>query len=336
MHLLLSLIDSFFLSDTLKKVYVKKEFGLNIIYPQICGICGQQHFDVIGFSHYPIETTCGNSPVRLEENKFEIRECRNCFFRWKSPQLSPDDYFKLYASSDNIDWHINESSLRSRRLKYKVKLIEEASSGHRVLDIGCFRGDFLQCFGSKFEKFGIEPSDACLKACARAGIKIIGKSIEDLQSIDLSFDVVTMIDVIEHLDDPVNLLIPLVERLEVGGLLVIETGDMDSLLARVMGIDWHYYSALEHISFYCEKSLRILFQHLGLINLSLYRWPHIVRRRWHVLHQWHQALRFKWPFIRPRHLFRTLVHKKKFPKKEGAPPWLTGVKDHIFIIGKKI
>lgn len=300
-----------------------------------CGVCDCQDFHVIGQWRHGEDARIAEVPVSLEDNQYEIRQCRSCGFRWKSPQISYHDCRKYYAASTTTDWFMSESAVKSRRLEQKQQLIEHLVSGHRVLDIGCWQGGFLSCWGARWERFGIEPNDAGRKACCEAGIKLIGHAVEDISHADLSFDAVCMMDVLEHLPDPFHLLKPVAERLEPAGALMIETGDTDSLHARVMGSDWYYYGCAEHVSFCCAHALHTLFARLGLAVRGIWRWPHMVRGRRHVAEQWYAALTYKWPVLRPRHLARCLVRQRRLPKRVGVSPWLTGLSDHILIIGLK-
>jgi len=148
--------------------------------------------------------------------------------------------------------------------------------------------------------------------------------------------VITLIDVLEHLPDPYERLSCVAERLAPGGALVIETGDTRSLHARVMGCDWYYQGCPEHVSFFCVRALRRLFERLGLQTAGMWRWPHRVQDARHVLSAWAKALTFKWPALRPRHLARCLASGRGLPAKEGVSPWLTGICDHVFALGLKL
>lgn len=58
----------------------------------------------------------------------------------------------------------------------------------------------------------------------------------DISKIDFptaSFDIVTMIHVIEHLPDPVSVVKKLVKWFKPGGLLVVATSDVNSIGARL-------------------------------------------------------------------------------------------------------
>ena len=306
-----------------------------MIEKNVCGVCGSRQFKIVGRSSHGDDVQIAGIPVRLEDDRYEIRKCGSCHFRWKSPQLSYDGYLKYYAISTMEDWNLDPPKIHSRRLQEKQQIVERFVRGGRVLDIGCWRGDFLRYWGTGWQKFGIELSDAGRQACCNNGIRIIGKTIEDITDAGVSFDVICMMDLLEHLPDPFDQLKSVTDCLVPEGALVIETGDADSILARVMGSDWHYYSAAEHISFFCDHSLNTLLKRLGVTSGGIWHWPHMILARWHVMNQWYMASRFKWPVIRPRHLVRTLIQQGRIPRKEGCPPWLTGAKDHFFVVGLK-
>ncbi len=300
-----------------------------------CGICGKQQFEVIGAGQHDKMDLPDWVVGRLGDGRYEIRRCRYCHFCWKSPQLANEDYLNYYKICSLKDWVIDQAALKARRFKRKKQFIERLASGRRILDIGCFQGDFLGSLGDGWERFGIEQNDGARQACLEKGIRVIGCDIDDLPGSNTSFDVICLIDILEHLSDPLEGLKLALGSLKEKGALVIETGDMDSLFARVMGGDWHYYTYFGHISFFSKRSLRVLCEKLDITPAIVRRWPHMIRGRWHVTKQCYKALSYKWPVIRPRHLLRCLWRQGRIPKKEGFSPWLTGISDHIFMVGIK-
>jgi len=304
----------------------------------LCNLCNYKSWRLLGYNSYHKDVKISGNPIILKNYKYSIRVCPSCGFLWKHPQLPYNEYLENYKKSYLDDWISDETAIKDRRLKEKQLIIEKClknAGGHRVLDIGCGHGDFLSCWGDDWEKYGVEINVSACKACREAGIAIIGESIEDVANVAVSFDIISMMDVIEHLPSPYVQLKAAISKLKKGGAIVIETGNVESLISKIMQVDWHYYSAIEHISFFSEQSLRFLFERLGIETRLIYKWPHMVRSRWHKFKGWQSALQFKWPFLRPRHLLKTIISQKRWPQKEGSSPWLTGLNDHIFIIGIK-
>jgi SAM-dependent methyltransferase len=62
-----------------------------------------------------------------------------------------------------------------------------------------------------------------------------------------SFDLITLWDVIEHVPDPQQLLGCVRSLLRPDGKLLLETQNVRSLWARLLGRRWHHYKHAEHL-----------------------------------------------------------------------------------------
>jgi 2-polyprenyl-3-methyl-5-hydroxy-6-metoxy-1,4-benzoquinol methylase len=76
--------------------------------------------------------------------------------------------------------------------------------------------------------------------------------------------VVTLWDVIEHLEDPIAHLGAAARALKPDGLLVIETQNVASLFARLLGRKWQHYKHAEHLYHFDPRSLGRLLELAGL------------------------------------------------------------------------
>jgi SAM-dependent methyltransferase len=70
----------------------------------------------------------------------------------------------------------------------------------------------------------------------------------------ISFDVVTLIDVLEHVPDPAASLSRVYERLAPGGVLAAVLPNAASLVHRLLGPRWPHY-APEHLFFWTPRAL---------------------------------------------------------------------------------
>ena len=105
-------------------------------------------------------------------------------------------------------------------------------------------------------------------------------SIPILNEADLkrsSFDFVTMIEVLEHVYDPVSVMRHVSSLLKPGGVLFLTTGvapwDDDKLL------NWRYVLPEIHISFFTPKSMQLAMEASGLLPEQGSRcgWTNIIR-----------------------------------------------------------
>ena len=93
-------------------------------------------------------------------------------------------------------------------------------------------------------------------------IPMFNESFEDFQP-DQQFDLVVMIQVIAHLEDPAAALQKIREMLKPGGHLLIETWDSQSLTARTLGQRWHEYNPPSVLHAFSRQSLAELTERQG-------------------------------------------------------------------------
>lgn len=79
-----------------------------------------------------------------------------------------------------------------------------------------------------------------------------------------SFDVISLIEVIEHIPDPGPVMALCARLLRPGGLLLLTTGNFDCAVARRQGIDYRYCIPEIHVSLFSPRSLTALYRRHGL------------------------------------------------------------------------
>ncbi|HUQ30807.1 MAG TPA: class I SAM-dependent methyltransferase, partial [Pyrinomonadaceae bacterium] len=88
----------------------------------------------------------------------------------------------------------------------------------RILDVGCGTGANLELLGKYGEAFGVDVSEEALSFCRARGLENVRHgAAEKLPYEDGSFDLVTGLDVVEHLDDDVAGLSEMHRVLKPGG-----------------------------------------------------------------------------------------------------------------------
>jgi SAM-dependent methyltransferase len=174
----------------------------------------------------------------LTARGYRIVQCRSCGFWYMNPQPTPEQLRQFYADYDDgeqwrkLEEHFNRA-IRSAILRRK-------NSGS-VLDVGCGSGNFLRCMKEKgFSVFGIEPSGSGSDyARNEHGIDIYHGMIEDylVAQAGQRFDVITLLNVLEHLRDPARALLRLRQALASDGVLAVVVPDarFHDLVGRLRG-----------------------------------------------------------------------------------------------------
>lgn len=206
----------------------------------------------------------GGVPV-FEDPPFSVLRCSSCSFVWVSPRLPDRELEEVYGESywrsetpreQGYADYVRDEPLYLKTFRRRLRLVGRwAPAGGRVLDVGCAAGFFLRtAMQAGYDVQGIEISPAIARhAAERVGAdRVFVGRIEDVpQQHDRlrprSFDAVTMWDVVEHVVDPHSLLASARRFLRPGGVLILETQNVDSAFARLLGKRWQHFKHREHL-----------------------------------------------------------------------------------------
>lgn len=176
------------------------------------------------------------------------------------PRPSVVDYDASYFASSGRDGYaayLGDRDLIRRNFARRVEWLRRIVPSGRLLDVGAAYGLFVAAAGDAgFDAMGLEPAADCAAVARREfSARVETGHIETFDFPAQSFDVVTMLDVIEHFEDPRLAVDRAARLLRPGGLLVVETGDRNSIFARVCGSRWYFYDPPQHLTFFGRDSL---------------------------------------------------------------------------------
>jgi len=202
---------------------------------------------------------------------------------FRHPVLRNSAYLDLYADGAADEWSADGGR---QDLAIIRGIIAQKVRPGGVLDVGCGAGDFLMSLPAELTKYGVEPSVAAAAAARKRGVSIPAPTLAQL-SPQAGFDVITMIDVIEHVANPGELLDQAVPHLAPGGSLIIATGDAGNVLWRQVFRSRYWYSSFpEHITFPSLRYFHIWHESRGL------QAPTAVRLKYRRIPLWQAALYF--------------------------------------------
>jgi 2-polyprenyl-3-methyl-5-hydroxy-6-metoxy-1,4-benzoquinol methylase len=181
-----------------------------------------------------------------EYGHYECKECGYEFFIGKSRTAShlyenDGDYEDELAVSgdyrDLLQWphHIAMRFLGRRKL-----------SSSAILDVGCYNGFFVKKLCDEgYDAHGIDFNTKAIEYGIRTyGLanKIEVKDINDLASEGKQFDIITLFDVVEHVENPRELLQKLKSLLKSSGLLILSTPNNKMLWRPALDYPPHHLS----------------------------------------------------------------------------------------------
>lgn len=180
-------------------------------------------------------------------NNLEIKKCKNCghIFSVRNQEINNSDLYKrdyykethqnFFADCYSDYGSRNKKSKKLKNFSKTIKLIKKYSTDGRLLDVGCATGIFLDmCQHSDFNVSGVELSTyAADYARNNFSLDISNTTLEESNFEDGSFDVITMLDLIEHVPDPSKVLEKSNALLKQGGFLYILTVNENSLMTKL-------------------------------------------------------------------------------------------------------
>lgn len=171
------------------------------------------------------------------------------------------DYMKFYADACPVS--SNES------FEDRMRIIARYKKTGSLLDIGCAAGGFLSFMRARGWKVsGVEVS---VSASAKARSKGLDVITGDIRSVGLSldsYDVVCAGDVLEHTEDPLDLLLRARAFLKDDGILYLALPCADSLYYRIFlrlarSNHRNYFVLPHHLWHFSPKSLSLLLAKAG-------------------------------------------------------------------------
>jgi len=231
----------------------------------LCSFCNGKnliHYSALAF----------DSPANSK--KINIVECRECCVAWQWPlrrteQQSATTFQDAYLQREENSYFdpVKRKEVATCQANFVMKKVQSPS---RLLDIGCGDGVFSQIMaGQGWDVLGLDPAlispiDEAM-SCGR--LRLLNSQSINLPKHEM-FNVVTLWDVVEHVEDPLSLIIQAVERLVPGGILIVETGNYQSA-SRVQssGTWWNYQ--IDHRWYLAPPQLRDLLTRAGLNNIEM-------------------------------------------------------------------
>jgi len=219
-----------------------------------------------------------DSRLIFKKSGFKFVQCGKCGLIYVNPQLDENKLLNLYESSPANDLWI-DVLLSEEQYNFNVKefteiieTVEKYTSGGKMLDLGCSIGLFLKIAkGRGWDTLGIELNERAIRhAREEFGLNIIDKKLEHSNIEDESFDVVTILGVLEHVSDPAGLLREINRVLKKNGILMILVPNVNSLAAKIMHEKTATFDGKNHLFYFSIDTLSKLVHKSGYEVLHTY------------------------------------------------------------------
>jgi len=169
--------------------------------------------------------------------------------------MKHEEYERMYRFEDRYWWFVAR-----RHLITSLLGTHYPQDGRlQILDIGCGTGAMLDELAPFGHVVGADFSPEALQFCVTRGVgaDLARADVRRLPFADASFDIVTAMDIVEHIDDDKAAACEILRVLKPGGRLLVTVPAFDSLWSE-------HDEALHHHRRYTVPHLKDLFQRVGL------------------------------------------------------------------------
>lgn len=230
--------------------------------------------------------------------KSAYRVTQNAEFGFYQVQPTPsaEDITRFYAdefyssqypgfNNSALDVQLTDQAFYAAHREDICHAIERISGrpirNQRILDVGCGWAQTLLHFKSKGAQcYGFDPAPEAVAYCEREGLVVKQAGLE---SVDVfpgeAFDVVTLLNVLEHLADPISVMREIRQKIiRPGGVLVVEApNDFNAFqlcAQRIHGLNEWWVAPPAHLNYFNKDSLCALLSGTGYeVQLSEASFP---------------------------------------------------------------
>jgi 2-polyprenyl-3-methyl-5-hydroxy-6-metoxy-1,4-benzoquinol methylase len=217
---------------------------------------------------------CGSSSYQplFTKQGFDIVRCSDCTLVYVNPQLDEQIVLDEYRTAETLDlWFDVLTSERQQELdraKFSeiLDLLEPLRGGGRILDLGCSTGLFLHLAETRgWSGLGIELSPKARGyAQDEYGLDVLAEPLESSELEAESFDAVTLLSVLEHANNPRQILLDCVHVLRPGGAFYVVVPNVESLACRVLRAHARTFDGRNHLTYFSPGTLAAMLESVGL------------------------------------------------------------------------
>jgi len=215
-----------------------------------CCVCNNQHPDKF-------------TPAFKRDN-FEVVRCTACDFIFIPPYYRNQIKYHQYKGSDVLDAvRSGNNWVKIQRHKLRFQLISRYIKNGTLFDLGAGWGHFMLA-GKElgYDVYGIEISEQPYLYC-KNDLQLPVDHIDFFSmNEEKKFDIVTLWDVLEHIDKVDEFVAKIARINKPNGFLVLQVPQIDSYIAKRKKEQWKMMG-LDHVNYFSKKTITQLLSNHG-------------------------------------------------------------------------
>jgi len=214
---------------------------------------------------------CGSERI-LNYSKDDpyLKECQDCRITFTYPL--PEGLTEAYHEDYYRIWYEKQLKQRVKLWRRRLKTVKKFCKPGKLLDVGTGDGLFLKVAKTaNFNICGTEISPAAVRAAKKFyNLDIHLTEIENADFEENSFDVITIWHVIEHVENPLEVMEKLYKLSKPGAVVFVATPNLDKHVARIgyrlkSNKPYPFYSpeGEQHLFHFTESTLKKIIKKAG-------------------------------------------------------------------------
>lgn len=202
--------------------------------------------------------------LKYQKEKFAVVVCKQCDFHFIPPYYRKKIEYSNYKNASVTDAiRSGNNWLKVQRHKLRFKFVSKFVKRGKLFDLGAGWGHFMLAAKELgYDIYGVEISEQPYKYC----VEDLKLPVDHIDFFDMDenkkFDVITMWDVLEHIDKADVFLQKCHKLTADNGYLILQVPQIDSYFAKKQKDKWNMMG-LDHVNYFSKKTIKQILANNG-------------------------------------------------------------------------
>ncbi len=209
----------------------------------------------------------------FEKHGLRVERCRDCELLFVNPQPDEEEVARIYNKDyfNSSGFHCYGYKNYDRLLGLKrftfrrwIRELQEYCPPATLLEVGCAEGAMMEIAAREgWDVRGIDISEYAIEKARGKGLNVTCGRLDENIFGAMKYHAILMLDVLEHVPSPLDLLSIARRMLLPGGVIFIITPNSGSLSARIQGMNWPHLKPTEHLFLFSKPAMRHMLEKAG-------------------------------------------------------------------------